>query len=384
MLSLRHRALKKMDRVVGPWMTRHVKPRSDGIRRIAKSPSRDRKGPAVPPDEVGNILVIRPGGLGDAALTFPMLTALDDFYPKSTIVVLAEMRNAGVYAACPIVDAVLCYDQKPLWTLNRLRHFGFDVIIDTEQFHHFSTLIANLLKPTYLCGFDTLSRSRLHTHAVAYSDETYEALSFLGLAEALTGEPVHFDLKAPFISAPPDEKAWARKTLSRSNSRSVAVVMPGATSVYRLWPASRYARTVRWLVERGLYVVIIGDKDAVPASRSIAEGLMSSGHILNLVGRTTLLQSLALLEKGRICLCADTGILHLAYGAGTPTVSLFGPGNLRKWAPPDSRHIAVWKEMACSPCTQLGHTPSCSHSIACMEKITVRDVTSAIERVLAL
>jgi ADP-heptose:LPS heptosyltransferase len=310
-----------------------------------------------------------------------MLKALADFYPKSTIAVLAEMRNAGIYAACPAVDAVFCYDQNPIGILNRLRHFGFDVIIDTEQFHHFSTLLANLLKPTYLCGFDTLSRSRLQTHSVPYSDETYEALSFLSLAEALAGQPVHFDPKAPFISAPPDEEAWARKTLSRANGRPVALVMPGATSVYRLWPVGRYARTVRWLVERGLYVVIIGGKDTIPASRSIAEGL-NSGNILNLAGRTTLLQSLALLEKGRICLCADTGILHLAYGAGTPTVSLFGPGNLRKWAPPDRRHIAVWKEMACSPCTQLGHTPSCSHSIACMERITETDVTSAIERVL--
>jgi ADP-heptose:LPS heptosyltransferase len=383
MLSLRQQALKKIDRVVGPWMTAHVKPRPDGIPRMARSASHYWKGRPVSPDEVGNILVIRPGGLGDAALTFPMLKALGDFYSKSTMVVLAEMRNASIYAASPVVDAVFCYDQKPLTTLNRLRHFGFEVIIDTEQFHHFSTLLANLLKPTYLCGFDTLSRSRLQTHSVGYSDETYEVLSFLDLAVSLTGESVHFDPKAPFISAPPEAGAWAQKTLSRANSRPVAVVMPGATSVYRLWPAIRYARTARWLVERGFYVVIIGGQDAVPASRSIAEGL-SSGQILNLAGRTTLLQSLALLEKGQVCVCADTGILHLACGAGTPTVSLFGSGNLRKWAPPDGRHIAVRKDLACSPCTHFGHTPSCSHSIACMERITVRDVTSAIERALRL
>ncbi len=381
MLSLRQQAVKKIDRAVGPWMTAHVKARSDGIPRIARSGSRYWKGRPVSPDEVRNILVIRPGGLGDAALTFPMLKALGAFYPKATMVVLAETRNASIYAASPVVDALFCYDQKPLATLNRLRHFGFEVIIDTEQFHHFSTLLANLLKPIYLCGFDTLSRSRLQTHSAGYSDETYEVLSFLDLAEALTGESVHFDPKAPFISAPPETEAWAQKTLSRVNGGPVAVIMPGATSVYRRWPAIRYAHTARWLVERGFYVVIIGGKDVVPVSRSITEGLRSD-QILNLAGRTTMLQSLALLEKGQVCVCADTGILHVAYGTGTPTVSLFGSGNLRKWAPPDGRHIAVRKDLDCSPCTQFGRTPSCPHSIACMESITVRDVTNAIERAL--
>jgi ADP-heptose:LPS heptosyltransferase len=312
-----------------------------------------------------------------------MLKALGDFYPESAVVVLAEMRNADIYAASPVVDAVFCYDHKPLATLNRLRHSRFDVIIDTEQFHHFSTLLANFLKPTYLCGFNTLSRGRLQTHSVGYSDETYEVLSFLDLAEALTGKSVYFDPKAPFIAVPPEERAWAQKALSQGNGRPVAVVMPGATSVYRLWSVIRYARTTRWLVERGFYVVIIGGKDVVIVSRSISEGL-SSDQILNLAGRTTLLQSLALLERGQVCVCADTGILHLAYGVGTPTVSLFGSGNFRKWAPPDGRHVAVRKDLACSPCTQFGHTPSCSHSIACMERITVRDVTSAIERALRL
>jgi ADP-heptose:LPS heptosyltransferase len=344
---------------------------------------RETKSQPVPPDEVKSILVIRPGGLGDAALTFPLLNSLGHFYHDASIDVLGETRNAGLYKASPAVRTIFCYDRKPLMTLNRLRRSSFDVVVDTEQFHHLSTLMANFFQPTYLCGFGTLSRGRLQTHPADYEDETYEVVSFLRLVEALTGMPVPFDPKAPFIEVPPQAGAWAKKTLSSSNGRPVAVVMPGATSAYRLWPVTRYARTVRWLVDRGFYVVVIGGKDVTPVSRRITVGL-SSNCVLDLAGCTTVLQSLAILKRGEICLCADTGILHLAYGVGTPTVSLFGPGNHHKWAPPDRRHVAVRKNLPCSPCTRLGHTPFCSHNITCMERITVEDVTAAVERAIEL
>jgi ADP-heptose:LPS heptosyltransferase len=327
------------------------------------------------------MLVIRPGGLGDAALTFPMLKALRAFYRETSLQVLAEARNVDIYGASPDVDRVFCYDRNGLSTFRRLRQVGFDVIIDTEQFHHLSTVISNFLKPVYLCGFDTLDRGRLLTHPVSYSDDTYEVLSFLDLAEGLTGRPVMFDPESPFITAPAEAQSWAREALSLSDGLPIAVVMPGATSVYRHWPSTRYAEIVKWLVQRGFRVVLLGGKDAVPACQSIAEGL-SPDHVLNLAGRTTVLESLAILEKGDICLCADTGVLHLAYGVGTPTVSLFGPGNFRKWAPPGDRHIAIRKDLPCSPCTEFGKTPPCSQDLACMKRITVEDVTGAIEGLL--
>lgn len=362
-------------------MTRCVRPRAQGMRRGESGAGGGRKRRPVSPDEVKRILVIRPGGLGDAALTFPLLNSLRHFYPGAVIDVLGETRNAGLYGASPVARTVFCYDKNFPLTVSRLRRSGFDIIVDTEQFHHLSTLMANFLQPTYLCGFDTLLRGRLQTHSADYEDETYEVVSFLRLVEALTGMPGPFDLKAPFIEVPPQAGAWAKKTLSRANGCPVAVVMPGATSAYRLWPVTRYARTVRWLVDRGFYVVVIGGKDVIPASHHITVGL-SSNRVLDLAGRTTVLQSLAILQRGKVCLCADTGILHLAYGVGTPTVSLFGPGNYRKWVPPEGPHVTVRKDLPCSPCTRLGHTPSCSYNITCMERITVEDVTGAIERVI--
>jgi ADP-heptose:LPS heptosyltransferase len=233
----------------------------------------------------------------------------------------------------------------------------------------------------YLCGFDTLGRSRFQTHAVAYSDGTYEAQSFLNLAQALTGSPARFDPEEPFIDVPSQDRAWAKSTFAFLGQRDLATIMPGAMSPYRVWPKERYGKVIEWLIERGLYVVIIGGKDVAHTSRIMA-GRYNQTDVLDLTGRTTWAESAALIQQARVYLSADTGALHVAYGVGTPTVSLFGSGNYSKWAPPGKHHVMVRKGLSCSPCTHLGFTPRCPHGMQCMAAIRVGDVITALEEAL--
>ena len=56
-----------------------------------------------------SVLVIRPGGIGDAVLLAPLINSIKKLYPAIHIVILAERRNAGVYNLIPSVDQVYCY-----------------------------------------------------------------------------------------------------------------------------------------------------------------------------------------------------------------------------------------------------------------------------------
>lgn len=329
------------------------------------------------PDEVRRILVIRPGGLGDAALTYPMLQALRQGYPDARIDILAERRNAGIYRIADIVAEIYRYDSGVLGVLRRLRDKRYDIVIDTEQFHHFSTVFANLLRPKYLCGFDTLGRKRFQTHSVPYRDETYEARSFIGLAEAVLGSEIAFDPDRPFIDVDPGARAWAAETMAAAQGRKVAVIAPVAGGASRLWPAVRYAEVAAWLIDRQYYVVLLGGRDGIEAAREIVDR-NRSGTVLNLAGKTSLVQSAAVLQRAGLSVSADTGVLHLAYGVGTPTVSLFGSGLHRKWGPPGRYHRIVRKGLSCSPCIRFGRLPPCPHDIACMRELSARDVIDAI------
>ena len=72
------------------------------------------------------------------------------------------------------------------------------------------------------------------------------------------------------------------------------------------------------------------------------------------------------------------------FGLGVPTVSLFGPGIAKKWAPEGDRHVVLNRHLACSPCTRFGYTPKCPIQAQCMTGISVDDVVAAAGKLLKL
>ena len=312
-----------------------------------------------------------------------MIRALREHYDRAAIDVLGERRNVGIYRINDLVREVHRYDNPMVYgTLRRLARARYQIVIDTEQYHFLSAVAANYLRPTYLCGFDTLGRGRLYTHRVRYSEQVYEVLSFCNLAAALIGEPIEFDRDQPFLEVGSQWQEWAADMLGDYGDRPVAVIVPGASTEHKYWAPSRYAEVARWLVRRGFLVVLLGGNDTIKTARGISADL-SAKDVLNLAGQSSLPQTAGLVQRASLYVSSDTGALHIAYGVGTPTVHMFGSGILEKWAPPGHRYVVVSKDLPCSPCTRYGYTPPCPYDAACMDAITVADVIAAIEEVLA-
>jgi hypothetical protein len=154
---------KKLDRLIGPaavWMLPRPSFRQ--------------------PEHMGRILVIRPGGIGDAVLLLPLLTALKTVHRSARITVLAERRNGAVFSLSESVSDLLLYD-RPYDLLKAVRD-TYDAVIDTEQWHHLSAVIARMTGAPMLIGFATNDRARMFTHPVAYSQDDHEYASFMRLA----------------------------------------------------------------------------------------------------------------------------------------------------------------------------------------------------------
>ena len=183
-MSPKLKLLRSADRLLGPWLFRWLKPT---VVQIPDTDSGARQ--PIPADALRRVLMIRPGGLGDAVLTYPMLKGLRTAYPDTRFDALVETRNAGIYRINNIVDEIYCYDTNPLAVFKQLKKNRYDLIIDTEQYHHLSTLLANALQPRFLCGFDTAGRAHFLTHPAVHDASSYEVYSFLRLAEAVLGSP---------------------------------------------------------------------------------------------------------------------------------------------------------------------------------------------------
>ncbi len=368
--ALQVRLLKGIDHLVGR-----------AVYRAFLGRRRTRPGEGVLPNPLRKILVLRPGGIGDAVLFFPLLRALRDTFPQARLDVLAERRNVGLFGTNSVVDRAYAYDRDFGRDLLAVMRAGYDVAIDTEQYHFLSAVVTYLTGAPVRCGFDTQGRGGLFTHRVGYSDQTYEVYSFLNLFRALTGTERAFDPEQPFFPVSEEHLAWARALLGERAHERVAVISPGASMKQRLWAPERYRQLVRWLIDKGLRVIVTGGPGDVVAAREATAGL-DRGRIINLAGTTSLPRTAAVIALADLYISSDTGPLHIAYGVGTPTVHLFGSGILAKWAPLGSRYRAVHKALPCSPCTRYGYTPPCPYGVECMKRIEVEDVIAGVCEVL--
>lgn len=333
-------------------------------------------GPTVGPvpDGIRSMLVIRPGGIGDAVLLVPALRALKEQYPTARITVLAEKRNSAVFSLCPVVDTILLYDRQS--DLLQAVRGAYDVTVDTEQWHRLSAVIARMTRSPVLIGYATNERARLFSHLVRYSHDDYEATSFLNLLEPLGVQGRLMTER--YLSIPDASAAVAAHLLADLGDAPFVTVFPGASIPERRWGVDRFHRVVRWLSAFGVQAVVVGGKD----DRQQGEAIVAGGSGLNLAGRTSLVETAALIERSALLVSGDSGVLHIAVGLGKPTVSLFGPGRADKWAPRGERHIVINKRLPCSPCTIYGTTPPCPQDAQCMLDITVDEVVNAVMMLL--
>jgi ADP-heptose:LPS heptosyltransferase len=331
--------------------------------------------PDVDLKTVKRILLIRPGGLGDMVLLSPMAAALCSKFGKP-VDVLCEKRNAGAAQMIGLFDRIYLYD-RPFELIQCLRQ-KYDVVIDTEQWHRLSAIIGRISRAPIRIGFDTNDRRKVFTHPVAYSHDDYEVQSFFNLLRPLSGESVVLGPNGPFMTAR-HEIPKDIKELPEEDRKRLICVAPGASVPERRWGMDKFADVANHFAHKNYRIVLLGSAAEKNVLCRLAKEIKGA---VDLSGKTPLPETAAVLKASRLLLTPDSGLLHVARAVGTPTVSLFGAGIEKKWAPRGKRHVVLNKHLPCSPCTKFGYTPKCPIGVQCLVQIGEREVIEAMESLL--
>jgi ADP-heptose:LPS heptosyltransferase len=145
------------------------------------------------------------------------------------------------------------------------------------------------------------------------------------------------------LSPPPAPRVW---TAERHEAAADALVPPGGPVLAigpaanwrgKTWAAERFAElAVRLTFPAGLFpgarVAVLAAAHERPQAEPLLAALPCAQRI-DLVGRVDLLTAAAVLRRCRFFIGNDTGIMHLAAAAGTPTLGLFGPSPPEQYAP---------------------------------------------------
>jgi len=334
-----------------------------------------RPRPLCPIVKPATLLIIRPGGIGDAVLLLPVIEVLSTHFPGLAVEILAEQRNAAVFALSPRNLKVHCYD-RPFELLTVLRR-RYDVVIDSEQWYRLSAIVARMTGASHIIGFAGNHREKLLTHHLAYDLHTYEADMFMSLLEPLGiyRQPA----ESIDLTLPQSVPSRLEELLAPLGGNSFVVLFPGASVPEKVWPVARFQAVATYVAKLGYRPVVLGGKSEYLSGQQIVSGCGG----LNLAGSTSLGESAAIIKHAVGCISGDSGLLHIATMLGTPLVALFGPSNWEKWFRPGKGRVLVRANMPCMPCSRYGTIPTCSVRNHCMDEISIDDVQQAVDQMFS-
>ena len=278
-----------------------------------------------------NILIMRPGALGDIIVTLPLLAALRGRYGTSRIVLMASPGLNELIEGQGLVDDTISIDRSEVSAL--FMDEG-DAPQRARDFFSAFDMAVSLWKDT-----DGRIRSSLERYvpAVAAIDPLPEEGSGMHAAQQILDRAVAANLlehgaarelpRLSFRGGPADA---AKELLSTAPPPRVAI-HPGSGSAKKNWPADRFAQVAKMLRTNGRSIVLIegpADADAAGAFTQ-ASGDLPLVHLncqpLRVVG--------AVLAECDLLVTNDSGVGHLAAAAGTPVLAIFGPSDPGHWRP---------------------------------------------------
>jgi ADP-heptose:LPS heptosyltransferase len=145
------------------------------------------------------------------------------------------------------------------------------------------------------------------------------------------------------LDPPPSPRLWT----APRHERAAGELIPAGAPVLAIGPAANW-RGKQWRAERFAELAQrLTDRDGpLPAARVAvltarheyrqAEPLLSAiprERRIDLAGRVDLLTAVAVLRRSALFIGNDTGLMHMAAAAGTPTLGLFGPSPSEQYAP---------------------------------------------------
>lgn len=322
-------------------------------------------GPHGNRSRIQRVLILKIGAIGDVAMSLALLSELKD----AEVDWVCGQIPAPLVAATQRVRKLILVDEKKLFKGTFFQKICEVIKVWKQLIFHSYDLIL-------LCHPD--SRFRLLSLPIRCKEQRiFTPPSGMFHPKAYLRLLKKTDVEFPSLHCPLLEK------LEPWISPSPILIAPGGArnvlraDLLRRWPIEHYATLIRALTEKGERVVLIGaesDRDLLPALQGVA--------FESLIGETSLLELIALLQKSRLLITHDSGPLHLARLAKCPIVALFGPTDPKVFAH-DYQHV-LWKgeQLRCSPCYNGKTFADCENPL-CMKKITPQEVLRRVERALS-
>ena len=339
-----------------------------------------------------SICLLRLSALGDVTHVVPLVRTLQAAWPQVALTWIIGKGEHRLLEGLPGVHFVE-YDKKTgLAGMRALRRQlrerapdGRFYALLQMQVDALANLLSAFIPAKRRIGYDRSRSKDLHglfineripdRPGIHVLDAIGSFCEPLGLKQT----QVRWDLPVPDAAREWAQSQWVE------DGRPTLLISPCSSHALRNWRADRYAAVADHAASRGWRVVLCGGRS--PLERDTADAILAAmaSPAMDLVGKDTLKQLPALLERADLVMTPDSGPMHIANAMGAKVLGLHAASNPARSGPYSDRRYCVdryddaARKYLRKPASDLKWGTKIEHE-GVMDLVTVHDAIAAFER----
>lgn len=316
-------------------------------------------------------MIIRFSSLGDVILISPVIKKL--FVSGYEVDVLTKKKYNEILKLNPeITNILLLDDYKSLWALIKIiKSKNYYRIIDLHR--NLRTFIIKLFFSfkTIVYKKYRLRRFFLVRFKLNFLKSNSVIKNYLN---SLTKLNIVIKSNDYFYKLKYEIKNISRNIQLLLKKKNIITIAPFAYHLTKEWVY--YPGLIQLLKKKNTIIIIGEEKDYQKAN------VWKEKNVINLCGRLNFNEMIALIDKSKLLVCNDSGIMHLGAGTKTPIISFFGSTVKEFGFTPLRKGVYIIEDklVRCRPCDYHGKSRCPKKHFSCMKNITIEKVLSYAKR----
>jgi len=290
-----------------------------------------------------SLCLLRTSALGDVTHVVPLVRTLQTAWPQTRLTWIVGKLEYKLVGDVPGVE-FLVFDKGAGWRgfralRKQLAGRHFDVLLHLQVALR-ANLVSALVRAPLRIGYDQARSKDLHglfvnrRIAQRSGEHVLDAMASFLEPLGVRQTQVRWDIPIPNAA-----HEFAAQHLP--GDAPTLLVSPCSSHTVRNWMPERYAAVMDHAVSRGWRVALCGGPSAYEREFGNAIIGYAKNTPLDLIGKDTLKQFLALTQRARLVLTPDAGPMHMANAVGAAVLGLHAASNPQRSGPYSDRRWCV-------------------------------------------
>ncbi|VAX13139.1 ADP-heptose--lipooligosaccharide heptosyltransferase II [hydrothermal vent metagenome] len=336
-----------------------------------------------------SLCILRLSAIGDICHVLPVVRTLQHYWPQTQLTWIIGKLEHSLIGDIPGIEFIIFDKSEGLTAYHhlyqQLRGRRFDVLLHMQMSLR-ASLASMLIPANTRLGFDRQRANDMqwiftnkqipHIDKQHVLDSFFSFIETLGIRERLLtwDIPISESTRKQFKNILPDAP--------------YIVISPCSSMAYRNWSIEGYAAVADYIAEKyNRPVVLSGGPSTIEKKYGKKITALCQHKPINLIGKTTLKELLAIIDDAELLIAPDSGPAHMATAVNTPVIGLYACTNPDRARPylsaeyvvnryPDAVQAKYGKPVADIPWGSRVRDPGT------MARITNTDVEIILDRLL--